>query len=211
MKTLSIRSTVAWVLVAAMACPLPGQAPAPPTALPGGTLRVLILEGANAVNSIPNRSATFPVVEVRDGNDLPVEGAEVTFELPTGGPGGIFPNQKNTFTGRTNLQGQVRAPYLMNAAPGVFTIQVTAAIGTRTGKVSITQTHSMQTPEEMLVKKKRWYRDWRILAAAGGAAVVGIVLGTRGGSSTATPTGPTAPVPPTITITPGGPSIGGPR
>jgi len=202
---------LAWALTVLLVPSLSAQGPAPPAALPAGSLRVLILEGANAVNSIPNRSATFPVVEVRDENDLPVEGAEVVFELPATGPGGTFPNQKNTFSGRTNLQGQVRAPYLMNALPGAFEINAVATIGTRTGKVTITQEHSMKTPEELAVKKKRWYKDWRIWAVAGGAATAGIILGTRGGSSSSTtPTVP-VPVPPTITITPGGPSIGGPR
>lgn len=194
------RQLLAWTLTALLVQSLSGQAPA----LPAVPLRVLILEGANSVNSIPNRAATFPVVEVRDENDLPVEGAEVVFELPTTGPGGTFPNQKNTFSGRTNVQGQVRAPYLMNAIPGAFEIIATATIGTRTGKVTIAQTHSMQTPEEMAVKKKRWYKDWRLWAVAGGAATAGIILGTRGGSSSSSTT-------PTITITPGGPSIGSPR
>ncbi|MBM3788286.1 MAG: hypothetical protein FJW30_28455 [Acidobacteria bacterium] len=133
---------------------------------------------------------------------------EMWVELPAGGAGGVFPNQKSTFTGRTNLQGQVRAPYLMNAVAGEFTIRVSAAIGDRKGSVSINQTHSLQTPEQMSVKKKRWYKDWRILAAGGGAAAVGIILGTRGGSSSNTPA---AAPPPTITITPGGPTLGGPR
>lgn len=198
------RPLLAWTLTVLLVQTAFGQAPS----LPVGSLRILVLEGANAVNSIPNRAATFPVVEVRDENDLPVEGAEVVFEMPATGPGGTFPNQKNTFTGRTNLQGQVRAPYLMNATPGPFDIIVTASIGTRTGKTAIAQTHSMQTPEEMTVKKKRWYKDWRVWAVAGGAATAGIILGTRGGSSSSTAT---PPVPPTITITPGGPTIGGPR
>lgn len=199
------RPLLAWTLTALLVQSLSGQAPA----LPAVSLRVLVLEGANAVNSIPNRAATFPVVEVRDENDLPVEGAEVVFELPATGPGGTFPNQKNTFSGRTNLQGQVRAPYMMNALPGAFEIQATATIGTRTGKVTISQEHSMKTPEELAVKKKQWYKHWWVWAAVGGAATAGILLGTRGGDSSTSTT--PVPVPPTITITPGGPSIGGPR
>jgi hypothetical protein len=206
-----LRPILACILIALLAQTVGAQGPAAPlTALPAVSLRVLILEGANAVNSIPNRSATFPVVEVRDENDLPVEGADVVFELPATGPGGTFPNQKHTFSGRTNVQGQVRAPFLMNAEAGPFEIKVMATIGSRKGKAVIAQTHSMQTPEEMSIKKKRWYKDWRVWAIAGGAATAGIILGTRGGGSSGGTT-PTTPVPPTITITPGGPSIGGPR
>lgn len=198
------RSFRAWVLIALLLPILPGQTPQPPGALPGGKLRVLILEGSNALNSIPSRAATFPVVEVRDENDLPVEGAEVIFTLPAAGPGGLFPNQKNTFTGRTNLQGQVRAPYLMNATPGDFSIEVSASIGSRTGKVVVLQTHVMRTPEELTVKKRRWYKDWRVWAIASGGAATAIILGTRGGDSSSTSTS-------VITITPGGPTLGGPR
>lgn len=206
-----LRPVLAFVLIPLLVQPVSAQAPATAApALPAVSLRVLVLEGANAINSIPNRSATFPVVEVRDENDLPVEGAEVVFELPATGPGGTFPNQKRTFSGRTNVQGQVRAPYLMNAEAGPFQIKATATIGARTGQTVIGQTHSMQTREEMSVKKKRWYKDWRVWAIAGGAATAGIILGTRGGGSSGGTT-PTTPVPPTITITPGGPSIGGPR
>ena len=209
LKTPYLRPPLAWAFSILLVQSLSAQAPVPPNALPVGSLRVLILEGANAVNSIPNRSATFPVVEVRDENDLPVEGAEVVFELPSTGPGGTFPNQKNTYSGRTNLQGQVRAPYLMNALAGEFDVKVNATIGSRTGKVTISQVHSMKTPEELAVKKRRWYKDWRVWAVAGGVSATAIILATRGGSST--PTGTTAPAPTTITIIPGGPSIAGPR
>lgn len=200
------RSLVVWFLLPLLLPVLPGQTPKPPGALPGGKLRVLILEGANAVNSIPSRAATFPVVEVRDENDLPVEGAEVVFTLPAAGPGGLFPNQKNVFTGRTNLQGQARAPYLMNATPGDFSIEVSASIGSRTGKVVILQTHTMQTPEELTVKKRRWYKDWRVWAIVSGGAATAIILGTRGSDNGSTSTGTSV-----ITITPGGPTLGGPR
>lgn len=205
MLRIRLRPLPAWTLIALLVQSVSAQAPG----LPAASLRVLILEGANAVNSIPNRSATFPVVEVRDENDLPVEGVDVVFELPSAGPGGTFPNRTNTFSGRTNLQGQVRAPYIMNAEAGAFEMKAAAVIGSRTGKVTISQTHSMQTPEEMAVKKKRWYKNWRIWAVAGGVAAGGVILATRGGGSSSTT--PTVIVPPTITITPGGPTIGGPR
>ncbi|MBL8237975.1 MAG: hypothetical protein JNM66_11180, partial [Bryobacterales bacterium] len=84
-----LRPVLAFVLIPLLVQPVGAQAPATAVpALPAVSLRVLVLEGANAINSIPNRSATFPVVEVRDENDLPVEGAEVVFELPATGPGG---------------------------------------------------------------------------------------------------------------------------
>lgn len=204
--TPSFSRTLAWVLATLLLPLLPGQTPRPPGAILGGKLRVLILEGANAINSIPSRAAIFPVVEVRDENDLPVEGAEVVFSLPVTGPGGLFPNQESTFTGRTNLQGQVRAPYLMNAKPGDFSIEVSASIGSRTGRAVILQTHVMQTPEELMVKKRRWYKDWRVWAIASGSAAAAIILSTRGGDN-----GSSSASASVITIIPGGPTLGGPR
>lgn len=184
------------------------QVPAPTAVtLPPAKLTILILEGANAVNSIPNRNATFPVVEVRDENNLPVEGADVVFELPATGPGGSFPNQKQSYSGRTNVQGQVSAPYIMNATPGPFPIKVTATIGNRSGQTTISQTHSMQTPEEMAVKKKRWYKDWRWWAVAGAGAATAIILTTTLGDDS----GALNPGNSTIIISPGNPSIGAPR
>ena len=53
-------------------------------------LRVYVLEGKAAVNFIPSRKGTTPVVEVRDENELPVENASVEFRLPENGSGGEF-------------------------------------------------------------------------------------------------------------------------
>src|SRR5271157_3660596 len=46
------------------------------------SLKIVVLEGQDAVNYIPTRTVTPPVVEVRSERELPVEGATVTFELP---------------------------------------------------------------------------------------------------------------------------------
>src|SRR5581483_12164705 len=83
-----------------------GQAPAtaPPTAPPPTVagLKILVLEGQNAVNSTSAHQAIQPVVEVRDQDDRPVEGASVVFRLPPSGPGGTFPNNAATQTVRTD-------------------------------------------------------------------------------------------------------------
>ena len=42
-----------------------------------GSLKIVVIEGEGALNNIRSRTATQPVVEVRDENDRPVEGAEV--------------------------------------------------------------------------------------------------------------------------------------
>jgi hypothetical protein len=180
--------------------PAAAQVPQAKPAVPAGTLRIFVLEGQGAVNSIPRHTATMPVVEVRDENDKPVEGAEVVFELPATGPGGFFPGQQRTKRSETNLQGQAAAAFAPNTIAGRFTIRVTATAGNRTGHAAITQTNSLAA-EQPEVKRK--FGRWKILAvAAAGAAVLGIVLATRGSNGAAST--------PTITLTPGPPSFGGP-
>jgi hypothetical protein len=67
----------------------------------------------------------------------------------------------------------------------------------------------MKMPQTVVKKLgTRWYTDWKVLAlAVGGAAAAGILLGTRGGGTSAA----AAPIIPTVTIRPGGPTFGGPR
>ena len=52
---------------------------APQAAQPA--LRVVVIEGEDAVNIIQQKTAVRPVVEVRDRNNLPVPGAMVTFSI----------------------------------------------------------------------------------------------------------------------------------
>ena len=47
-------------------------------------LKIVILEGEGAVNIIQQKTATAPVIEVRDQNDLPVAGAAVRFGIRSG-------------------------------------------------------------------------------------------------------------------------------
>ena len=42
---------------------------------PSGALRIVVIEGEDAVNVIQQKTAVAPVVEVRDQNGLPVPGA----------------------------------------------------------------------------------------------------------------------------------------
>src|SRR5450631_2683960 len=60
-------------------------------------LRIRVLEGENAINSISQGQSIPPVAEVRDQNDMPVEGATVVFTLPESGPGGSFPGGRASF------------------------------------------------------------------------------------------------------------------
>src|SRR5688572_15794414 len=56
----------------------------PQKAASRAALRIVVLEGEGAVNIIQQKTATAPVVEVRDQNDLPASGATVRFAIRGG-------------------------------------------------------------------------------------------------------------------------------
>lgn len=205
---MSVKIFCAMLLVLLLGVPSPALAQQPAPASPQPTtlaarpsaLTILVLEGENAVNDIRVPGNAMIVVEVRDENSKPVEGADVTFELPGNGAGGSFANQQRRFMTRTNVQGQAAATYTPNNQSGRFDIQVTAAQGGRSGSAMIRQTNSMRASEiEKSGTTGRKFRWWKValIAGAGAGIVVGILLATR--SST-----------PTVTVTPGRPTFGAP-
>src|SRR5258708_3866192 len=78
------------------------------TQAPGG-LKIVVVQGEGAKNNVRTRNATQPVVEVRDDSDKPVAGAEVVFQLPPAGPGGVFNGWMRTQTARTSPEGRAGA------------------------------------------------------------------------------------------------------
>jgi hypothetical protein len=179
--------------------------PAPATAGPlTASLKILVLEGADAVNNIRIPMPTDLVVEVRDQNDRPVEGAMVSFQLPLMGPSGSFEGGVRNKNVMTNVQGQAAAPFTPNMEAGRFTIQARATIGGLTGMTSIMERNATETEQ---AGKKSWFRRHKklviIIAAATVGGVLAVVL-TRGSSSGSTSSATT------ITLTPGVPSVGGP-
>lgn len=197
-------SAVFWagtIAIAAISSAQQPAAPAPQAAKPAApvsSLKLLVLQGKDAVNDIQGRSFTIPIIELRDDNDQPVEGAQVIFALPANGPGGFFPGNTITFTTRTNVQGQASAPFTPNGVPGRFAIQVTATSGDRFGQTSIPQSNGTV---EVGAPKRSWFHPSRkkviILAGVGVGAVVAIVLANRSS--------------PTISISAGPPVFGGPH
>src|SRR5262245_10809123 len=69
-------------VVAAGVALLIGYAAAPLAQPPG--LKIVVIEGEDAINIIQTNTAVKPVIEVRDRNDLPVAGALVLFSLGGG-------------------------------------------------------------------------------------------------------------------------------
>jgi hypothetical protein len=191
------RRFLVWAVACLLACgPAAGQQPSA-----GQRLRIIPLEVNNAVNYIPLLTATPPVVEVRDENERPLEGAAVTFRLPASGPGANFGETKTTQTGVTDARGQVGVTgYTLNKQPGRFVIEVTATHEGRTGRLLMTQTNSAEKlPPEVAGNRGSGKLKWILLGVAAGAgASLGIYFGTRGN---------TAP----ISVGTGPVVIGGPR
>jgi len=154
--------------------PAPAQ-PAPAAAKPQPgpkSLKIIVLRGEGASNSIKARSATQPSVEVRDQDGKPVAGAQVTFELPASGPGGVFYDWMRIQTVRTNERGQAPASGLTpNRVEGRFEIKVTAEAGQATSRAVITQSNVERPSKDLTVAgKTRWWKPVLILGAAAAAS-----------------------------------------
>jgi hypothetical protein len=169
-------------------------------------LQIVILQGHDAVNSLRSRSAADPAVQVLDYLGEPIEGAEVTFEVPSAGPGGVFENGRPLFTTRTDSRGQATAAFTPNTLAGSFAIRVVARANDQKGEVLIRQSNSasLEAVEYRPPRSRPWHRDWRWWTMIGVGAGVGGYFAHRAISSSPS----TNPV---ITLTPGVITIGGTR
>jgi hypothetical protein len=183
-----------------------GQAPA--------SIQIVIVEGEGAINNVKERVNREVIVQVEDQNHKPVAGAAVIFFLPNDGPGGTFANGSTSLTTTTNAQGRSVARNIQfNGQAGTMQIRVSASYAGRTASALVSQTNAltgastagggigggagggMSLTTKILI----------IGAIVGAGAATGIIIGTRGGST------PSSPTIPTVTITPGTPTVGGPN
>jgi PKD repeat protein len=166
------RYQVPWVasaLLLASILPLDGATPLQrPSAL-----RIIVIQGEDAVNVIQQKTAIAPIVEVRDSNDLPVAGVTVTFTINSAS-NASFATGAKTFAVTTNAAGRAAASAITPLNSGPVQIQATATSGGTTATVTITQTNVLTPPQA---------------AAAGsgggisGLAIAGIVAGVGGGAA----------------------------
>ena len=160
-------------------------------------LKIVVLEGQNAVNNIRQRTARDPVVEIRDESDRPVAGATVTFLLPESGPSGIFPNGSRMVTTVSDEKGQAAGLGLRpNKLAGDFQIRVTASHQGQTASAAISQTNAGTPPSAVSGK------SMAMVALAGAAAVGGALLIRRSSAEDKS----ARPV-----LVPGVPEVGRPR
>jgi hypothetical protein len=108
-------------------------------AKPAGALRIVVIEGEDAVNVIQQKTAVAPVVEVRDHNGLPVPGAVVRFTI--GGGNASFTGGSQTITLTTNAAGRAAASAVNPLASGSVQIQVQATFQGQTAAATIAQTN----------------------------------------------------------------------
>jgi hypothetical protein len=107
---------------------------------PAPALRIVVLEGEDAVNVVQQKTAVRPLVEVRDRNNLPVAGAAVTFTIGGGQPA-AFAGGVQTLTVTTNAAGQAAAGGFNVLGTGAVQVQVQAAYQGQIATAAISQTN----------------------------------------------------------------------
>src|SRR5438045_133835 len=107
-------------------------------------LNIVIVEGEGAINSVRQRVAREPVVQVEDENHKPVAGAAVTFLLPNQGAGASFANGARSLTVLTDDKGQAVARGLRpNNVNGQYQVRVNASFRGQTANTTINQSNAL--------------------------------------------------------------------
>lgn len=162
-------------------------------------LRVVVLEGDGAINNVRTHRAHDLVVQVRDGDDMPVAGGTVIFQAPITGAGITFSNGQKTFIMPTDSSGKAVARGLRpNSTAGSYEIRVSAAFKLETASATITQINA--SPSEGRSSKKLL-----LVGLAAGAVAGGVFAASHGGTSSSPSTSTTG------SIIPGTPAFGPPH
>ena len=170
--------------------------------VPPPRLKILILDGEGAVNSIKLGTAREPIVQVQDENDRPVAGAMVVFTLPDHGASGIFADGSKSLIVHTDTKGQAVARGLKpNQTAGQFKIRVDVSHQGATASSTVTQSNALAAAAAAGGISAKLIT---ILAIVGGAAAVGAVAASGGGNAAPS-------TPPSTTVTPGRTTFGPPR
>ncbi len=173
-------------------------------------LRIRVLDGQGAINSIRDRHGRDIAVRVEDDDHRPLAGAVVTFQAPDMGPSGVFAAGERSVVVHTDSDGAAIARALRsNNIAGAYQIRVTASHEGETATALIDQTNVAPVRSGSNAKKLM------VLGIIAGAAAGGALAASRGGNgqaavSPATPAAQAPPSPGTV-VTPGSPSFGPPR
>ena len=122
------------IAIALAACAF-GADSAPPV-----TIQLRVTEGDNATYSTGSRATRGVAVKVSDETSQPVSDATVSFQLPDGGPGGVFEHSKKVETVTTKSDGVASVWGMQwNKLPGAFEIKITAAKGQAHAGLAVSQ------------------------------------------------------------------------
>lgn len=138
-------------------------------------LKILVIEGEDAVNIVQQKTALAPVVEVRDRNNLPVSGAVVRFAISSGRAS--FSGAR-TLTVTTNAAGRAVATGLTPTGSGALHIGASAAFQGQTAVATIAQTNVMTVAQAAAAGT----------GASGSASAGGAAAGGTGGGGISTTT-----------------------
>jgi len=156
---------------------------APASAEQVGALRIVVIEGEDAVNIVQQKTAVAPVVEVRDRNDQPVAGAIVRFAIRQGR--GTFAGAR-TLSVTTNAAGRAVAAGLTPTGSGALQIGASATFQGQTAVATITQTNVMTAAQAAAASGGGASGTAAPGGAAGGGGsggVSGTTLGVVGGAA----------------------------
>jgi hypothetical protein len=180
------------------------------------SLKIVVLEGEDAVNIIQQRTAVAPVVEVRDDNDLPVAGVLVRFR--TNGRNAVFVGGVLQLTLTTDAAGRAAATGLQALTEGTHQIEVSAEYQGLKATRTITQSNFATAAQAAKAGRANPTAAGAAVAAGGGglskAAIIGLAGAAGAGALVAVAAGgndaPVAskpPAPPVVTNT--APALGG--
>jgi len=180
--------------------PLGAQTQAPNS----GGLRITVLKGEGGRNSIKSRTGVPIEIDVRDDQGKPVVGAQVIFLLPSFGASGSFPGGQLTERTTTGPDGHaVMTGFVPNDTEGRLNIKITADSGSLSGTAVVSEVNVAQLAAD---KPKSHKGLWIVIAAgAGGGVAAGVLAGRKGATAAAPPPAPS------VTVTPGTISVGGPH
>ncbi len=155
-------------------------------------LRIVVVQGDNAVNNLAKRTVVMPVVRVLDQSGRPVAGAEVTFFAPADGASVQFTDGSRSATIATDAEGQASPIGGVALNEGEFAYQVTALFQNQRATAVVKQ--SNVASEKPLAKSgggsstHSSHLVWWVVAGVAAAAAAGIGAGLgHGGSAAAAP------------------------
>lgn len=173
------------------------------------SLKILVLEGQDAINNIRQRTARDPIVEVQDENNKPVAGAIVTFVLPDRGASGTFANGARSLSVTTDAQGRAVATGLRpNNVEGAYEIRVSASHQGQLASASIAQSNALGVAAAAGASAGKIAA---ILAVVGGAVAGGVIYATQQGNGNGPGGNGGPPVSRVANVSPGTPTVGAPR